>query len=90
MVYFNESKFTGVVACVYFFHFDSESNTEYSHEALRLLYSPKISGDWMHFLVNNCDTAGLDFPGEDGRELLMDNLDFILSFLEAEKLLSLT
>ena len=59
---------------------DNESGTESGHEAMRLLYSAYISGDWMHYLVNNYDIPGLDFPGEGGRELLMDNLDFMLRF----------
>ena len=34
----------------------------------------------MHYVVNNYDIPGLDFPGEGGRELLMENLDFMLRF----------
>ena len=59
---------------------DNESDTESGHEAMRLLYSSYISGDWMHYLVNNYDIPELDFPGEGGRELLMDNLDFMMRF----------
>jgi hypothetical protein len=59
---------------------DNESDTESGHEAMRLFYSSYISGDWMHYMVNNYNIPGLDFPGEGGRELLMDNLDFMLRF----------
>jgi hypothetical protein len=54
-----------------------EDRNENDPESMRLLYSSYISGDWMHYLVNNYDIPGLDFPGEGGRELLMENLDFI-------------
>ena len=53
---------------------------ETGDETLRLAYSYHISGDWMHYMVNNYDIPGLDFPGEGGRELLMENLDFMLRF----------
>jgi hypothetical protein len=53
---------------------------ETGNETMRLLYSSYISGDWMHYMVNNYDIPGLDFPGEGGRELLMKNLDFMLRF----------
>jgi hypothetical protein len=59
---------------------DNESDNESAHEAMRLLYSFYISGDWMRYLVNNYDIPGLDFPGDGGRELLMDNLDFMMRF----------
>jgi hypothetical protein len=59
---------------------ESESDTGSGHEAMRLLYSSYISGDWMQYLVKNYDIPGLDFPGEGGRELLMDNLDFMMRF----------
>jgi hypothetical protein len=49
-------------------------------EAMRLLYSHFISGDWMHYLAENYDFPGLDFPGLGGKELLMENLDFMLRF----------
>jgi len=57
-----------------------EDRNENDPESMRLLYSSYISGDWMHYLVNNYDIPGLDFPGEGGRELLMENLDFMLRF----------
>jgi len=50
------------------------------NETMRLLYSSYISGDWMHYMVKNYDIPELDFPGEGGRELLMENLDFMLRF----------
>jgi hypothetical protein len=53
---------------------------ETGNETMRLLYSSHISGDWMHYMVNNYDIPGFDFPGEGGRELLMENLDFMLRF----------
>ena len=59
---------------------NNESDTESGHETMRLLYSSHISGDWMHYMVNNYDIPELDFPGEGGRELLMENLDFMLRF----------
>jgi hypothetical protein len=59
---------------------ESESDPDSGHEAMRLLYSSYISGDWMKYLVNNYDIPGLNFPGEGGRELLMDNLDFMMRF----------
>jgi hypothetical protein len=53
---------------------------ETGNETMRLLYSSYVSGDWTHYMVNNYDIPGLDFPGEGGRELLMENLDFMLRF----------
>jgi hypothetical protein len=58
----------------------NESGNVAGNETMRLLYSSYISGDWMHYMVNNYDIPGLDFPGEGGRKLLMENLDFMLRF----------
>jgi len=51
---------------------------EDGNEAMRMLESPYISGNWMHYLVAHYDFPGLEFPGLSGRELLMNNLDFML------------
>jgi hypothetical protein len=59
---------------------EDEAGDDADNEAMRLLYSSHISGDWIHYMVNNYDIPGLDFPGEGGRELLIDNLDFMLRF----------
>jgi hypothetical protein len=56
------------------------SQEEAGEEAMRLLYSNFISGDWMHYLAENYDIPGLSFPGLGGKELLMENLDFMLRF----------
>ncbi|MFH0758999.1 MAG: hypothetical protein V2B15_17045 [Bacteroidota bacterium] len=47
---------------------------------MRMLESPYISGNWMHYMLARYDLPGLEFPGLSGRELLMDNLDFMLRF----------
>ncbi len=49
-------------------------------EVMMMLESPHISGKWMHYMVAHYDFPGLEFPGLSGRELLMDNLDFMLRF----------
>ena len=47
---------------------------------MMMLESPHINGKWMHYLVSNYDLPGLEFPGLSGRELLLDNLDFMQRF----------
>ena len=49
-------------------------------EAMMLLESVYISEKWVQYLVANYDLPGLEFPGMGGRDLLMDNLDFMLRF----------
>jgi hypothetical protein len=50
-----------------------------------LLESPHINGKLMHYLVSNYDLPGLEFPGLSGRELLLDNFDFMLRFWKRKK-----
>jgi hypothetical protein len=50
------------------------------NESMMMLESPHISGKWMHYLVSTYDLPDLKFPGLSGRELLLDNLDFVLRF----------
>ncbi len=61
-------------------YIDHETDYETGNGAMRLLCSSYISGDWMHYMVDNYNIPGLDFQGEGGRELLLDNLDFMLCF----------
>ncbi len=49
-------------------------------ECMSLLYSDSISGRWAHHMVEEYDLPGLAFPGEKGREILLENLDFMLRF----------
>jgi len=49
-------------------------------ECMNLLYSDRISGRWVHHMVEEYDLPGLAFPGEKGREMLLENLDFMLRF----------
>jgi hypothetical protein len=53
---------------------------ETGDEAMRLLFSSHISGNWMHYMVKNYEISRLDFPGKGGKEILMENLDFMLRF----------
>jgi len=48
--------------------------------AMMMMESQYISGNWMKYLVSSYDLPGLDFPGPDGQDLLLDNLDFMLRF----------
>ena len=48
--------------------------------AMDLLYSLRISGRWVHYILDEYDIPGLAFPGEGGGEMLMENLDFMLRF----------
>ncbi|MBL7111181.1 MAG: DUF3843 family protein [Bacteroidales bacterium] len=50
-----------------------------------LLESPHINGKLMHYLVSNYDLPGLEFPGLSGRELLLDNFDFMLRFWKRKR-----
>ena len=50
-----------------------------------LLESPHINGKWMQYLVSNYDLPGLEFPGLSGRELLLDNFDFMLRFWKRKR-----
>ena len=61
-------------------------NTEedLSDGTLMMLESKHISGNWMKHLVSNYDLPGLEFPELSGRDLLMDNLDFMLRFWKRE------
>jgi hypothetical protein len=34
----------------------------------------------MHYMVKNYEISRLDFPGKGGKEILMENLDFMLRF----------
>jgi hypothetical protein len=55
-----------------------------SDGTLMMLESQHISGNWMKYLISNYDLPGLEFPGLSGRDLLMDNLDFMLRFWKRE------
>ena len=57
---------------------DTEEDPGYG--TMMMLESPHISGKWMNYLVTYYDIPGLEFPGLSGRELLLDNLDFMLRF----------
>ncbi len=61
-----------------------ESDGKHADDAIMLLESDYISGKWMHYLLANYDLPGIEFPGPSGRELLMDNLDFMLRFWKRE------
>jgi hypothetical protein len=50
------------------------------NDAMMMLGSYHISGKWMKYLVSNYYLPGLEFPGLGGRELLLNNLDFMLRF----------
>ena len=52
---------------------------------MMMLESPHINGKWMHYLVSNYDLPGLEFPGLSGRELLLDNFDFMLRFWKRKR-----
>jgi hypothetical protein len=62
-----------------------DDEVEPVNESMMMLESPHISGKWMHYLVSSYDLPGLEFPGLSGRELLLDNLDFVLRFWKREK-----
>ena len=46
----------------------------------RMLESPHISANFMQYLATHYSFPGLGFPGLSGRELLKNNLDFMLRF----------
>ena len=61
-------------------------NTEedLSDGTLMMLESKHISGNWIKYLVSNYNLPGLEIPGLSERDLLMDNLDFMLRFWKRE------
>jgi hypothetical protein len=63
---------------------DGNAEENVSDGTLIMLESQHISGNWMKYLASNYDLPGLEFPGLGGRELLVDNLDFMLRFWKRE------
>lgn len=65
--------------------YSADNTEEYLTDGtLMMLESKHISGNWMKYMATNYDLPGLEFPGLGGRELMMDNLDFILRFWKRE------
>jgi hypothetical protein len=65
-------------------YMSDDTEEDPGNETMMMLESPHISGKWMNYLVSNYYLPGLEFPGLSGRELLIDNLDFMLRFWKRE------
>ncbi len=59
---------------------DDQGDDDDGMDSTRLLYSLYISGWWMHYLAEHYEFPGLNFPGEEGEELMKENFDFMLRF----------
>jgi len=53
---------------------EAEDDTE------RLLHSPYVTGEWMHYLMENYNLPVPEFPGIRETNFVVDNLDFLLRF----------
>ena len=53
---------------------EAEDDTE------RLLHSPYVTGEWMHYLMENYHLPVPEFPGIRETNFVVDNMDFLLRF----------
>lgn len=59
---------------------DDPGDDDDGMDSTRLLCSSYINGRWMHYLAEHYVFPGLNFPGEEGEELMKENFDFMLRF----------
>ncbi len=56
------------------------NEAEAKDDSERLLHSPFVTGEWMHYLVENYPLQLPEYPGLRKTSFVADNLDFLLRF----------
>jgi len=56
------------------------NETEAADDAERLLHSPYVTGEWMHYLLKNYHLPVREFPGIRETNFVVENMDFLLRF----------